>query len=184
MRAFIAIELSDEIKESLARLQKRLKESAADIKWVDPHNVHLTLKFLGDIEDAKIEDIKTLLDNAASQFSAFEIKLSALGAFPNEKNPRVIWVGLSSGVAESEKIAASIESGAEKIGFPKEDRPFSAHLTLGRTRSGKNKDSLKEKLASTAVKPLACAVSGITLFQSTLTPKGPIYTSIHQAPLR
>ena len=183
MRTFIALELSDEIKNELSRLEGELKKVGGDIKWVKPKNIHLTLKFLGDVDDGKIEQIKKILDQISSQNKAFEISLFKLGAFPNVDNPRVIWVGLDKGCSDAEQIAQSVEDELSKIGFEKESRPFSAHFTLGRVKSGKNKAALKESFSSALPRPKSCAINNITLFQSTLTPKGPIYNSLHKANL-
>ncbi|MBL7156718.1 MAG: RNA 2',3'-cyclic phosphodiesterase [Candidatus Omnitrophica bacterium] len=183
MRTFIALELSDEIKEEFSRLEEKLKTAEADVKWVKPHNIHLTLKFLGDVEESKIGQIKNVLDGISAQNNSFEISLFKLGAFPNLNQLRVLWVGLEKGFSEAEKIANSIEDNLEKIGFPKEKRPFSAHFTLGRVKSGKNKNQLKELISSLEVRPKSCVIKHITLFQSTLTPKGPIYASLHRAKL-
>ncbi len=181
MRAFIAIELPDDVRRKLASIQEELKKANADIKWVKPENIHLTLKFLGNIPDDKIEKIKALLDKIASRHGKFEAILFKIGAFPKLEYPRVIWVGMDKGCNLAEEIAVKIEDGCEHIGFAKEKRPFSAHLTLGRVRTGKNKVALKEKLLSTAVKPQSFIVDKIILFQSTLTPRGPIYTPLHSS---
>ncbi len=181
MRTFIALELSEEMKEELARLQEELKKAGQDVKWVNPENIHLTIKFLGNTDESKIEQIKKILDDTSSQTRPFEISLFMLGAFPSLEYPRVIWAGIDKGCAEAEKIAALAEKRLENIGFGKEKRPFSAHLTLGRVRSGRNKSELKEIISSLEVKPISCAIKHITLFQSTLTPRGSIYTSLHAA---
>jgi len=181
MRIFIALELSDEIKGELSRLEGRLKEARADIKWAKPENIHLTLKFLGDIEESNIEEIKNALGGISSSEKPFEISLFKLGAFPSLNQPRVIWAGIDKGCSEAENIAARVADALKKIGFPKEERPFSAHLTLGRVKSGKNKAGLKDMLASLEVRPKSCVINKITLFQSTLAPNGPIYTPLHEA---
>ena len=184
MRAFIALELSEEIKEELSRLQEELKKTGADVKWVNPENIHLTIKFLGNAGESKIEQIKKILEDISSQTGPFEISLFKVGAFPSLDHPRVIWAGIDKGCAEAEKIAALAEGKLENMGFEKEKRPFSAHLTIGRVRSGRNKAGLKEMISSLEVKPKSCAIKHITLFQSTLTPRGSIYTSLHAAKLR
>ena len=183
MRAFIALELSNEIKNELARLQGELKKVGADIKWVKSQNIHLTLKFLGDIDEGKVEQIKKILDQISSQNKTFEISPFKLGAFPNIDNPRVVWAGIDKGCSNAEQIAQSVEDELSKIGFEKESRPFSAHFTLGRVKSGKNKAALKESFSSVEARPESCAINSITLFQSTLTPQGPIYSSLHKAKL-
>lgn len=192
MRAFIAIELSNEIRGSLAQIESHLKYSGADVKWVEKDNIHLTLKFLGEITEEKSEKIKYILDEIAKQTKPFELSLKIskegpgpfLGAFPNLDHPRVIWVGLDKGAAESRLVAEKVDDALLKIGFQKESRPFAAHLTIGRVRSPKNKEALKEKLSNLQFKAYSLQlIDAITLFQSSLTPKGPIYTKIHESKL-
>jgi len=183
MRLFIALELSDEIKEELARLQAELKKAKADIKWVEPKNIHLTLKFLGETDEPKTEEIKKALEKISSQEKPFAITLFKLGAFPNTSYMRVVWVGIDESCSEVERIAKSLEDELEKIGFPKEVRPFSAHLTLGRVKSPKGKVALKEKILLTEVQPKKSAVEKITLFKSTLRPNGPIYDRLFETSL-
>ena len=195
MRTFIALELSNPIKHELSRLQQELTKSNADVKWVKPENIHLTLKFLGNIDETKLEQIKHILDGISSEEKPFEIHLSELGAFPNLNRPRVLWVGLDKGSSETKQIAAALETELQKIGFPKEERPFSAHLTLGRVKSGKNRDcphgypskgteknrDCPPLYPSKWTVPIFQQITHITLFQSELTPRGPIYTSLHEA---
>ena len=165
MRSFIALELSKEIKDELGRLQDELKEAGADVKWVKPENIHLTLKFLGDIDERKLGDIKKTLAEVASKFAPFEVSLFKLGAFPTLDRPRVIWAGISKGCSEVEALAASLDSAPN----------FSAHVTLGRVRSGKNKAELKERLLALEPKEILHKITCVALFESTLTPSGPIY---------
>lgn len=181
MRTFIALELSEEIKEELGRLQDELKAADAEVKWVKPQNIHLTLKFIGNAEESKIEEIKKILESISSQNHPFEISLFRPGAFPELNRPRVIWVGIDKGCAEVEKIAKIVSDELEKTGFPKEERPFSAHLTLGRVKSGRNKARLKEKILSLETRPTSSAINHITFFRSTLTPSGAIYTALCKA---
>lgn len=181
MRAFIAIDLSDDNKTELARLQEELKQSDADVKWVEPENIHLTLKFLGGVTDEYIGKVKEALDKAAAGIKPFEISLSGIGAFPKLDFPRVIWVGIEKGGKETEEIAKRIEDELEKLGFPKEERPFSAHLTIGRVRSAKNKEALKIKIANYELRFTNYqTVSSIILYQSRLSPRGPTYIPLHK----
>ena len=182
MRTFIAIELSDKIKDILAQVQAHLKYSGADVKWVDKDNIHLTLKFLGEIDEKMCEKVKSILDDIAKTVEPFEISLKDVGAFPNIDFPRVVWVGLDKGTKESIELADKINAElSTKIGFDKESRPFAAHLTVGRVRSGKNKAALREKVASCQF-PVTSSehISSVILFQSKLTPTGPIYTKLHE----
>jgi RNA 2',3'-cyclic 3'-phosphodiesterase len=185
MRTFIAIELSPEIKESLAQIQSHLKYSGADVKWVEKDNIHLTLKFLGEISEEKLKQIIAVLKIAAKGSSAFEISIKDAGAFPDIDHPRVIWVGLDKGAAKSKVLAEKIDEELSKIGFQKETRPFAAHLTIGRVRSPKNKEALKEKITKyQSITVSECQkISSVMLFQSKLTPKGSIYTKLHEARL-
>jgi len=181
MRTFIALDLTEETKQELTRLQSGLKKSQADVKWVNPQNIHLTLKFLGEISEQQVNQVKEVLDRISSQFKPYEITLSGIGAFPKVENPRVIWVGIESGKNETKKIAEILSVELEKAGFQKEDREFKSHLTVGRVRSPKNKDNLKTAIQSISFSPQAkIPIDYITLYQSTLTPQGPIYIPLHK----
>jgi 2'-5' RNA ligase len=182
MRTFIAIELSEEIKDTLAQAQSHLKYSSADVKWVEKDNIHLTLKFLGEIDENKLANVKAALDEIAKDTKSFEISLKDIGAFPDIDHPRVIWAGLDKGAKESTELAVKIDEALSKLGFDKETRPFAAHLTIGRVRSSKNKEALREKVTgyrSPVIGPQK--ISSLTLFQSTLAPKGSIYTKLYEA---
>ncbi|MDP2913710.1 MAG: RNA 2',3'-cyclic phosphodiesterase [Candidatus Omnitrophota bacterium] len=186
MRTFIAIELSDGIRDTLAQMQSHLKYAGADVKWVDKGNIHLTLKFLGEIDENKCEKVKASLDEIAKGFKRFEIDLKGLGAFPSLDFPRVIWCGLDKGAKESVELAERIGEAMSKLAFKDEARPFTAHLTIGRVRSSKNKSALREKIEKLIREPSAVScqpINSIALFQSTLTPTGPIYTKLHEARL-
>ncbi len=184
MRAFIAIELSPEINDSLSQIQSHLKYSEADVKWIETGNIHLTLKFLGDITEEKCAKIRSILDAISGSTKPFEISIKDIGAFPNINYPRVIWVGLDKGTAESKAFAENIVEELLKIGFQKEPRPFAPHLTIGRVRSPKNKEVLKEKIGNCQL-PItkSHSVVSVVLFESKLSPKGPTYTKLHEARL-
>ncbi len=189
MRTFIAIELSPQIKDFLAQLQGRLKTSGSDVKWVGPQNIHLTLKFLGETDEAGLEKITALLEEIAQNTKPFPIRLASAGAFPKLKFPRVIWAGIDKGDSEVKKIAQGLEEkiAKAKIGIPNESKPFSSHITLGRVRSGLNRERLVENLETLISQPgeyfsgQEFTVTKITLFKSTLTPKGPIYEILKEA---
>ena len=138
MRTFIAIELSEEIKATLAQVQSHLKYSGADVKWVEPTNIHLTMKFLGEIDEKTRENVQSILDEIAKTTKPFEISLKDVGAFPKIEFPRIIWVGLGKGAKESTELANNIDVAlSTEIGFDKDTRDFVSHLTIGRVRSGK-----------------------------------------------
>ncbi|MCM8781893.1 MAG: RNA 2',3'-cyclic phosphodiesterase [Candidatus Omnitrophica bacterium] len=185
MRTFIAIDLNDEAKAALIRLQSQLKAADADIKWVEAENIHLTLKFLGEIANQQVDLVKEVLNNTAVQFKPYEITLAGIGAFPKLDYPKVVWVGIRKGNDDTKGIANKIDDELMKLGFEKEDRKFSAHLTLGRLRGPKNIDKLKSLLKTLNFAPQSkILVNYINLYRSTLTPQGPIYTSLYKATLR
>jgi 2'-5' RNA ligase len=188
MRTFIAISLPPEIQNSLAKLQQQLKTSGADIKWVEPQNIHLTLKFLGERDDKKIEKVMLILEDAAKGKKQFKLRLSTIGAFPRISSPRVIWVGASEGDIETKAIAQELEEKIAKIGIPKEERAFSCHITIGRARSAKNIGNLIKELSGLADKfgqeTTEFTVNKITLYKSTLTSKSPIYEVLKEASLK
>ena len=183
MRTFIAIELSDAIKDSLTQIQSHLKYSGSDVKWINKENIHLTLKFLGEIDEKKCEQVKSILDGIAKTMKPFDISLKETGAFPTIDFPRVIWVGLNKGAKESTELANKINAElSTQIGFNIEARAFTAHLTIGRVRSGKNKVALKEKVLGIGDQVSGTEkINSVILFQSTLTPTGPVYTKLHEA---
>jgi len=185
MRTFIAIELPEEARDKLAKLQDRLRKPGADIKWVKPSNIHLTLKFLGKIDEALLPDIKSSLTNLANTHKTFNIALKGVGAFPKLEYPRVIWVSIDKGKQESASLSSDIENAMCVLGFEKEVRPFRAHLTLGRVRTGKNKPELIEAITKEKDFTVTDKIPAnkITLIESQLTSEGPIYTPLAKFPL-
>ncbi|MDD5155494.1 MAG: RNA 2',3'-cyclic phosphodiesterase [Candidatus Omnitrophica bacterium] len=187
MRAFIAIELPNEIRDSLNGIQEKLKACKADVRWVAPENIHLTLKFLGEVNEEQLSKVKAIMETIAGQKKIFNIRLASVGAFPNMNYPRVIWAGVDNGGKEAEELACALEEKIEKIGIPKEERAFSSHITIGRIRSNLGKDRLTaglkqpENYFKDSVHEFS--VNKLTLFKSTLTPKGPIYEIVKEANL-
>jgi len=187
MRAFIAIELPQEIKDALARLQADLKKSEADVKWVKPGNIHLTLKFLGEIDQNSVLSVTGALQEACRKILPFTLALSSLGAFPKINFPRVIWIGVGEGDKETKNLAKALEEELVKIGIPREDKAFSTHITIGRVRSAKNNRILATQLQTfedyLSGKTKEVKISKITFFKSTLTPCGPLYEALQEIAL-
>lgn len=185
MRTFIAIELPQQIKNKLAELQALLKQTGADVKWVAPQNIHLTLKFLGDIDVAKSAKITAIIEEITRSSKQFPISLSLLGAFPKIEFPRIIWVAIEKGDKEVKVLAEKLEERLAKLGIPKEERNFSSHITIGRVRSLLNKDklvmALKEAESYCAGKNIEFTATRITLLKSTLSPTGPFYEALQEA---
>lgn len=179
MRAFIAIELPEQIKSRLSELQALLKKSGADVKWVEPQNIHLTLKFLGEIDEVKSVKIAGMIEEIAQDAKQFRINLSSCGAFPRIEFPRVIWIAVNKGDKEVKILAEKLEERIEKFGIAREERIFSSHITIGRVKSPVNKDKLVRALKETENyfegENTEFDVTKITLFKSTLGPNGPAY---------
>ena len=187
MRAFIAIELPEGIKNTLSRLQDKLKQCGADVKWVEPNNIHLTLKFLGEIEEAKLEKINQIIQETAKNKPKYSITLSGLGVFPDVNHPKIIWVGIEDKNSETKLIAEELEEKLQTLNIPKEERRFLGHITIGRVKSWMNKDKLTEKLSALRIefaKEENCFIAEkITLFKSSLKPNGPVYEALKEVTL-
>ena len=185
MRCFIAISLPEEIRRQLGEIQSKLKKFNADIGWTRPEGIHLTLKFLGEIGEEKIESIKSALQKITSQHKPFEIEIGGTGVFPDTRRPRVLWVGMTKGLEETTSLAEQVESKMEELGFPKEERKFNPHLTLGRVKSPKNISQFTDTFLNTMKPNLGkIHVDHISLYQSVLKPTGAEYSVLFQSSLR
>jgi len=180
MRAFIAVELPESLKNHLSQIQEDLKTCNLECKWIKPANIHLTLKFLGDIDQKQLGQIKTILKQVASNLSCFEVSIDGFGFFPNEKRPRVFFLSTTN-QERLKSIVNQLEEALEKIGFPIEDR-FRSHLTLARIKTLKNIELLKEKIKDVKMEG-KLTVKELALYKSTLTPSGAIYERIASSPL-
>lgn len=181
MRLFIALDLPQSLKEELSRLTAKLKKYDADTKWVEPQNLHLSFKFLGEVGDDKIKNIEEILITIGKKYKTLELNLEKFGFFPNEKSPRVFFVATDK-EEELKKIYSSLEDALQNIGFKKEER-FESHITLARFKSLKNIELLKKQIESITIKG-KFPVNEITLFKSILKPQGPVYEKIFSAPLQ
>ncbi|MGA8832282.1 MAG: RNA 2',3'-cyclic phosphodiesterase [Desulfomonilaceae bacterium] len=176
IRTFLALDLPEDVTCFLGNISNRLKQSRADVRWVNPTSIHLTLKFLGNIIDAQIPDIETALRPVLSSQSPVQIEISDIGAFPNLRQPRVVWVGVSDTSGRLVKMVSLIEDAFDRVGFQRESRSFNPHLTLGRTKSNRDKERLVDLINSMNPTPSITFVADrATLFQSILEPAGSRY---------
>jgi len=176
IRSFISINLPDEIKKRLSEIISDLKKHDADIKWVSPDSIHLTLKFLGNIEASIAATIIEKLQKKIASYEPFYIKIAGVGCFPSEKRPRVIWVGIE-GPDTIRRLQTDIETEMSGLGFEPEDRPFSPHLTIGRVRSMRGMAGVMNRFRDFSNADLgSMEVSGIHLMKSDLKPSGAIYS--------
>ncbi|MDD2927886.1 MAG: RNA 2',3'-cyclic phosphodiesterase [Candidatus Omnitrophica bacterium] len=187
MRTFIAVELPQEVKNKLAGLQELLKQSGADVKWIKPENIHLTLKFLGEIDEDKSAQVIRAIEDTARKSKQFRINLGSLGAFPKIELPRALWAGVDKGNKEITELAKELEEKIEKLGIPREERRFSSHITIGRVKSPLHKDKLAKVLKELedyfSGKNIEFTAAKITLFKSTLGPGGPVYAALKEVKL-
>ena len=200
IRAFLAVELSQELRAALASLQQELKRTiepemkrATRISWVQPGSLHLTIKFLGDMDEQMIDPLREALEQALSTHIAVNVLLERLGAFPRPHSPRVLWVGPSENWeqgTEARRIAeihGAIEQTCEGFSFLRETRPFSPHLTLARIRVGERQVGAALARSGVLDRPLAIGtlvMGSVALMRSELKPTGSVYTKLWEVPLR
>ena len=178
MRSFIAINLPETVREHIGDFIRNLKSAGGNVKWVRSGNIHITLKFLGELEEHKIENIQDVIKRIASNNKPFQVSLEGKGGFPNLSHPRILWIGIQTGYEALKQIAEDMESSLEPLGFLKEKRSFSPHVTVGRVRSVSDIRSLTERMQKMEFKKTFFKVDQIELIKSDLTPRGPIYTPI------
>jgi len=184
LRLFIAIELPSNIIDGLRNVQEELKDKSNKPSWAKPENIHLTLKFLGDIETNKIDSMVNILEGIAGKSFSFEISVKGVGTFPAAGTPRVIWVGIEEN-KDMLQLYNNIEEGLAALGFEKERRDFKPHLTIGRIKFLNDRAGLRRGLEKVAGLNLArFAVAGFALFKSTLTPEGAIHTKLKEYTLQ
>jgi 2'-5' RNA ligase len=185
VRTFIAIELSDTAKERLSEIQKQLQQLELDVKWIEPENIHLTLRFLGDLTQKQLKSITEAMPQWVTGVPPFSIAITGLGAFPSPQKPKVIWAGVNDNSGEMSRLAEQIEQGINQCGISKADREFSPHITIGRVKELKNISCLTETVPGYAISPaLEQTISKVTLFKSTLSAQGSIYKVLTQVDLQ
>jgi RNA 2',3'-cyclic 3'-phosphodiesterase len=188
LRAFIAVELPIEIRQNIQHATSNFRRDTGSlIRWVAMENMHLTLKFLGDIPSANVEVVTQMIHAQADSFNCFDIHLTGIGSFPSPKRPRVIYIGIHAPAA-LEAFQRQLESAARRLGYTAEERAFAPHLTIGRVRQRIRADEqqrLRRALEESTIDSLGTArVNSVHLYKSDLKPNGPIYTKLYSANLR
>ena len=179
MRLFVAVLVPDDLRPALAAAQERLRAAGAAVKWVAPGNFHFTLKFLGEVPDGRVQDIEAALAKIQPGFGAITLTLRGLGAFPTTRRPRVLWAGVTAGAEPMQRLAGGVEQALTPLGFAREARPFSAHLTIGRVEQP-TPDLTARLEREQATEFGAMAVLSFCLVRSMLRPSGPEYTVVTQ----
>ncbi|MEW6189455.1 MAG: RNA 2',3'-cyclic phosphodiesterase [Actinomycetota bacterium] len=183
LRLFIAVELPPDLQRKLSSVKNEMKK-VKDAKWVEPQNLHLTLKFLGNCSEEKVSTIIESVASCVKNAKPFAFKLNGLGCFPSNKRARVFWIGIKEGEEDLIKLQQFVEEALKPLGFKKEERAFHAHVTLARLRRPQD---MRLGIASIETEEFSTPfiqVKSITLFQSRLTPSGPIYSEIAKIPLK
>ncbi len=175
---FVAVELPAEIKNQIANAQAELRRIPAQVSWVKPGNIHVTLKFLGEVPENKIEEVFSATEAGCSGTKKFRMGLKDLGGFPNLQRPRVIWVGTSAGEKEITELQEKVEEELEKSGFPKEERKFTPHFTIGRIKIPKGIEALSQAVEQIEFVTEEFGVNEVVVMRSQLNPAGAIYTPL------
>jgi len=175
IRTFIAIPISTNIQKQIAELQTKLKETRADVKWDSQNKFHITLKFLGNIEESRLELLPKAISKAVHPFAPFVFEYESLGVFPNFHYPCTVWIGIKSNQVISD-LQSAIETICLEYGFLKEDRMFRPHITLGRVHGTRNLVHLTDAIKTITFEPIKSLCSEVLLMKSNLLPSGSVYT--------
>jgi 2'-5' RNA ligase len=184
IRSFIAIEVASNVGQGLAELQEELARDVPGraVRWVEPGNIHLTLKFLGDTETSSIGAIESRLEEVASGFGPFEIRLGKLGCFPNPRRPRVVWVGIEGNLEPLLGLQQAVEQSLAELGWPPESRRFHPHLTLGRVKDSRQVIEARLPWGRQRADGQQY-VNEVCLIESDLRPTGAVYSVLKRANL-
>ena len=184
MRTFIAIELGDAIRERLAHAQERLRACRCGVKWVRPEQIHLTVKFLGEIDEGAAADVAAAMAAAAEGVGGLDLRVAGLGAFPPRGAPRVVWAGIEEPSGRLATLHKRLDLELEKLGIERETRPFHPHATLGRVKDRRAGRPLRALIDTQRTAEFgARTVDDMVLLRSVLSPTGPTYTPLHRQPL-
>ncbi|MBI3264733.1 MAG: RNA 2',3'-cyclic phosphodiesterase [Acidobacteria bacterium] len=188
MRLFVAVDLDEASRQAAVRLATNLARQieatirpAPRIGWITGERMHLTLRFIGEVDDQVASDIQRALE-PAYPVQSFDLELGGVGMFPPSGSPRVMWIGITRGADSLARVSRLVEDRLAPFGLEKENRPFAAHLTLGRVRE-RGSAALRALLAGAGFEPRMSRVTHVTLYQSRLSPKGPTYVPIVMSPL-
>ncbi len=186
-RAFTAIFPPAPVREKLARFVASLEREGGDVKWVRPENLHLTLRFFGDLEDDALERAQQVTREIVSSFAPFRVRLAGTGTFPARGRPRVYWVGIDRGVDDLDLLAGALDRGYRSAGLGKADKAFAPHLTVGRARPPRGRrQPVPQKLwtfGRLTFESLEFTVPSVCVVASELSPRGPTYEPLAEFPM-
>jgi len=184
IRTFIAVDLDKGVRHRTIALQETLMKSGTEVKWVEPENLHVSLLFLGEVEDREVIDVCRVVEEVAQKHPSFLMRVETVGCFPNPRRPRVLWVGIGEGAQALCAVHDALETQLLDLGYRREDRKYSPHITLGRVKSDRPTEKLTSALSQQAGwKGGEIQVREILVMGSKLTPTGPEYTILSRGKL-
>jgi RNA 2',3'-cyclic 3'-phosphodiesterase len=183
-RTFVAVDVSKAIRERLVSMQERLAATGTEVKWVEPENLHVTLLFLGEVDQREIVDVCRIVSDGTSRHAAFTMSVETVGCFPNPRRPRILWVGVGEGSATLVALHDELEIPLQELGYRREERRYTPHITLGRVKSDRSTQALSTELTRRADwKAGETTVTELLVMGSELTSTGPQYTVLGRAKL-
>jgi 2'-5' RNA ligase len=182
IRTFLALPVPAEFRKVMADVQSELIQASAEVKWESSDKFHITLKFLGDTNPSVISSLHESLVKSIGSFPSFDIIYAGLGSFPTIDRPRIVWIGTQP-CEEVQRLYQCVEESSSSLGFAKDDRPFHAHVTLGRVKGNRGLDRLTAKLKSVTFQALTARCTEIHIMRSVLKPTGSVYTLLNSIPL-
>jgi 2'-5' RNA ligase len=183
VRTFIAVEIAEEVRKRIAEFQEKLRQEPGRVSWSKPENIHLTLKFLGDVEETEIPKIVEAVERAVEGIAPFEVAVESSGGFPSLRRPRVLWIGCNDEDGRLKELAERVEQELAGLGYPRERRRFSPHLTIGRPKSPFI-EKISQRMEQTEFVGGTMPVREVVVMKSQLHPKGAIYTPLARVALR
>ena len=184
MRLFVAIELDDDVRAALVRIQDKLGRRCNGVRWIPASQIHLTMRFLGDVPDVGVPQVSQAVAAGACSVQPFDFEVVGCGCFPPGGRPvRIVWAGVREPTGALDACVAAVEAQLERAGHPRERRPFSPHITIGRVREDRSGGTIREAVEAVELKPRAQSIRSLTVMQSVLSPAGPTYTPVSKAAL-
>ena len=184
VRTFVAITLHGSLHNTLSEIVSKLSSANAKVKWVKPENVHLTLKFLGNVEEERLPEVFSACERAAEGVSPIDLEMRALGCFPDTKSPRIVWLGIERGVEAVKRLQERVENEFTAVGFSREEKAFKAHLTIGRVKGKQGMSRLCRLLEEERnIFVGVMHAEKISVMKSKTLPAGPVYSEMKAIPL-
>jgi 2'-5' RNA ligase len=184
IRSFIAIDTAPEVKAAIVDVEEKLRATNADVRWEPIEKFHITLKFLGNVEEEKLHSLGNRLEEVLSPFSAFSLTYQGVGCFPNLHHPRVVWIGAENEDGTLRRIQEAVEEVSESFGFQRDERQFHPHITIGRVKGSRNLKALVSELGNLSFTPHSAMIKEVLLMKSDLKPSGSVYAVLRKLLLK